>query len=163
MQFLEAPEPTIPGSENPSINPYPGKQRLTFRADGTFKMIIFSDLHFGENPWDTWGPQQDFNSTRLMRAVLSSDKPDYVYVMARCGAPSGFTYTHRRRQRFEWRLDNWRKCVYIHIFLPYLNHSAIDTFKENSTTLIDEIVKPLNEARIPFSSTHGVSLVIHVG
>ncbi|KAF8221591.1 Metallo-dependent phosphatase [Tricholoma matsutake] len=118
MQFLEAPEPTIPGSENPSINPYPGKQRLTFRADGTFKMIIFSDLHFGENPWDTWGPQQDFNSTRLMRAVLSSDKPDYVVL-------NGDLITGE------------------------------NTFKENSTTLIDEIVKPLNEARIPFSSTHG--------
>ena len=32
-----------------------------------------------------------------------------------------------------------------------------DTFRENSTSLIDEIVAPLNEAQIPFSSTHGVS------
>lgn len=32
-----------------------------------------------------------------------------------------------------------------------------DTFRENSTFLIDEIVAPLNEARIPFSSTQGVS------
>lgn len=31
-----------------------------------------------------------------------------------------------------------------------------DTFKENATSLIDEIVAPLNAARIPFSSTHGV-------
>lgn len=38
----------------------------------------------------------------------------------------------------------------------------LDTFKENSTTLIDEIVKPLNEAKIPFSSTHGVSLVVYI-
>jgi hypothetical protein len=33
----------------------------------------------------------------------------------------------------------------------------IDTFRENSTTLIDEIVGPLNKFKIPFSSTHGVS------
>jgi hypothetical protein len=32
-----------------------------------------------------------------------------------------------------------------------------DTFRENSTSLIDEIVAPLNDAQIPFSSTQGVS------
>lgn len=41
---------------------------------------MFSDLHFGENPWDDWGPVQDINSLRLMRTVLSSEKPDFVYV-----------------------------------------------------------------------------------
>ncbi|KAF8877188.1 hypothetical protein BD779DRAFT_1558550 [Infundibulicybe gibba] len=30
-----------------------------------------------------------------------------------------------------------------------------DTFKENATALIDEIVAPLNSAKIPFSSSHG--------
>jgi len=30
-----------------------------------------------------------------------------------------------------------------------------DTFKQNSTKLIDQIVGPLNEAGMPFSSTHG--------
>ncbi|KAG6829501.1 hypothetical protein H0H87_011234 [Tephrocybe sp. NHM501043] len=30
-----------------------------------------------------------------------------------------------------------------------------NTFRENSTTLIDQIVGPLNEAKVPFSSTHG--------
>ena len=32
-----------------------------------------------------------------------------------------------------------------------------DTFRENSTSLIDEIVAPFNEARVPFSSTQGAS------
>lgn len=63
-----------------NIDPYPGKPRVTFRPDGTFKITIFSDLHFGENPWDAWGPEQDVNSTRLMRTVLSDEKPDYVSV-----------------------------------------------------------------------------------
>jgi hypothetical protein len=75
----EAPESNT--GKNSGIDPYHGKRRLTFRADGTFKMTVFSDLHFGENPWDDWGPQQDVNSTRLMRAVLTSEKPDYVSVM----------------------------------------------------------------------------------
>ena len=60
------------------LDPYPTKPKITFREDRTFKITVFSDLHFGENPWDAWGPQQDVNSTRLMRTVLSSEKPDYM-------------------------------------------------------------------------------------
>lgn len=62
------------------MNPYADKPRLTFRKDGTFKVTVFSDLHYGENPWDAWGPQQDVNSTQLMNTVLTSEKPDYVFV-----------------------------------------------------------------------------------
>ena len=62
------------------LDPYPTKPRITFRADGTFKITVFSDLHYGENPWDAWGPQQDANSTELMRIVLADEKPDYVCV-----------------------------------------------------------------------------------
>ncbi|KAJ8073392.1 hypothetical protein PM082_011667 [Marasmius tenuissimus] len=101
-----------------ALNPYPDKPKLTFRPDGTFKITVFSDLHFGENPWDTWGPEQDANSTRLMKTVLPDEKPDYVVL-------NGDLITGE------------------------------NTFRENSTTLIDEIVGPLVEARIPFSSTHG--------
>lgn len=64
-----------------NLNPYPNKPRLTFKCDGTFKLTVFSDLHYGENPWDDWGPEQDFNSTRLMRRVLKDEKPDYVYAI----------------------------------------------------------------------------------
>lgn len=101
-----------------TLNPYPGKPTLTFRKDGTFKVTVFSDLHFGENPWDAWGPEQDANSTRLMKRVLRDEKPDYV-------ALNGDLITG----------DN--------------------TFKENSTKLIDEIVGPLNAVKVPFSSTYG--------
>lgn len=37
--------------------------------------------------------------------------------------------------------------------------SNLDTFRENSTTLIDEIVAPLNKFKIPFSSSHGVRIL----
>ncbi|KAG2750503.1 Metallo-dependent phosphatase [Suillus brevipes Sb2] len=102
----------------PSLNPYPDKPRLTFSSSGTFKLTVFSDLHYGENPWDDWGPEQDANSTRLMRSVLAAEKPDYVVL-------NGDLITGE------------------------------NTFRENSTTLIDRIVVPLNEAKIPFSSTQG--------
>ncbi|KAH9918748.1 Metallo-dependent phosphatase [Epithele typhae] len=86
--------------------------------DGTFKITVFSDLHYGENPWDDWGPIQDINSTTLMNTVLSSEAPDYVVL-------NGDLITGE------------------------------NTFRENSTTLIDAIVAPLNSFKIPFSSTHG--------
>ncbi|ESK86704.1 calcineurin-like phosphoesterase [Moniliophthora roreri MCA 2997] len=100
------------------LNPYPTKPKLTFRADGTFKVTVFSDLHFGENPWDTWGPEHDANSVQLMKSVLQDEKPDYAVL-------NGDLITGE------------------------------NTFRENSTTLIDEIVGPLNDAKVPFSSTHG--------
>ncbi|KAL0571027.1 hypothetical protein V5O48_010934 [Marasmius crinis-equi] len=101
-----------------TLNPYLDKPKLTFRPDGTFKVTVFSDLHYGENPWDSWGPEQDANSTRLMKTVLPDERPDYVVL-------NGDLITGE------------------------------NTFRENSTTLIDEIVAPLNAAKIPFSSTHG--------
>ena len=69
-----------PQSDDFNLNPYPDKPRLTFKEDGTFNITVFSDLHYGENPWDAWGPQQDVNSTILMNTVLTSEKPDYVWV-----------------------------------------------------------------------------------
>ncbi|TEB31884.1 Metallo-dependent phosphatase [Coprinellus micaceus] len=102
------------------LDPYPalGKPRLTFKPDGTFKITVFSDLHFGENPWDDWGPQQDVNSLKLMNKILPDEKPDYAVI-------NGDLITGE------------------------------NTFKENATTLIDQIVGPFNAAGVPFSTTHG--------
>ncbi|KAK0439343.1 Metallo-dependent phosphatase [Armillaria borealis] len=63
-----------------NLNPYPDKPRITFRPDGTFKITVFSDLHFGEGPETIWGPEQDSNSTRLMRKVLPEEKPDFAVI-----------------------------------------------------------------------------------
>ena len=51
-----------------------------------------ADLHYGENPWDAWGPEQDFNSTRLMNIVLPDEKPDYVSV-SYSTPPSSHSYS----------------------------------------------------------------------
>ncbi|KAI0766316.1 Metallo-dependent phosphatase [Irpex lacteus] len=102
----------------PQLDPYPTQPRITFRSDGTFKLTVFSDLHYGENAWDTWGPEQDVHSSNLMKTVLADEKPDFVVL-------NGDLITGE------------------------------NTFKENSTVYIDEIVNNLNEAQIPFSSTYG--------
>lgn len=49
------------------------RPRLELRNSKTFKLAIFSDLHFGEDEHTLWGPEQDVNSTRVMRAVLDAE------------------------------------------------------------------------------------------
>jgi hypothetical protein len=51
---------------------------LRFNANGTFQISIFEDLHFGENAWDSWGPQQDINSVKVINSVLDRESPDLV-------------------------------------------------------------------------------------
>lgn len=46
--------------------------------DSPFKIAIFADLHFGEDAWTDWGPQQDVNSIRVMSNVLDQEHPDFV-------------------------------------------------------------------------------------
>ncbi|KAF9525412.1 Metallo-dependent phosphatase-like protein [Crepidotus variabilis] len=62
-----------------NLNPYPDK-RLTFKQDGTFKLTVFSDLHFGENPWEAWGPQHDAASVQLFHDILGTESPDFAVI-----------------------------------------------------------------------------------
>ncbi|XP_002988005.2 LOW QUALITY PROTEIN: probable inactive purple acid phosphatase 16 [Selaginella moellendorffii] len=47
-------------------------------ATGKFKIVAFADLHFGENAWENWGPEQDRKSDRVMSYILDAEKPDLV-------------------------------------------------------------------------------------
>ncbi|KAJ5660491.1 hypothetical protein N7507_006942 [Penicillium longicatenatum] len=51
---------------------------LKFAKDGTFQISVLEDLHFGENAWDTWGPEQDVNSVAVINRVLNAESPDLV-------------------------------------------------------------------------------------
>ena len=66
-------------------------------------------------------------------------------------------------QRVEWRSHHRRKSVCTCKGFDQRPTSSTATFLDNSTLYIDQIVGPLNDARIPFSSTHGVCLhlVLH--
>lgn len=63
-----------------ALNPYPLKPRVVFRQDGSFKLTVFGDLHFGENPWDDWGPEADRKSVKVMTDMLELEKPDFVAI-----------------------------------------------------------------------------------
>ncbi|TKA25886.1 hypothetical protein B0A50_05641 [Salinomyces thailandicus] len=51
---------------------------LRFTSDGTFQISIFEDLHFGENAWDEWGPQQDIDSVTVMNEILDAESQQLV-------------------------------------------------------------------------------------
>ena len=42
--------------------------------------VVFVYVSLGEAEDLTWGPEQDVNSTRVMRRALSADRPDYVVI-----------------------------------------------------------------------------------
>ncbi|WP_409342431.1 metallophosphoesterase family protein [Paenibacillus sp. MBLB4367] len=48
-------------------------KKLHFREDGTFKIVQFTDIHWGEK-----GEEADLQSRRLMELVLDAEKPDLV-------------------------------------------------------------------------------------
>ncbi|KAL5339655.1 Metallo-dependent phosphatase-like protein [Aspergillus crustosus] len=49
---------------------------LKFREDGTFQISIFEDLHYGENAWDSWGPENDLKSVTVINQILDNETPD---------------------------------------------------------------------------------------
>ncbi|KAI2780227.1 Metallo-dependent phosphatase [Daldinia loculata] len=61
-----------------SVNSTGSLGPLTFKSDGTFQISIFEDLHFGENAWDQWGPQQDINSVKVINKILEAESPGLV-------------------------------------------------------------------------------------
>lgn len=63
----------------------------------------------------------------------------------------------------ERRLDHWREYVWLFQSLHvWLRGGLIDTFRENSTLLIDEIMSPINDVGVKFSSTYGVCTFVTV-
>ncbi|KAL1881292.1 hypothetical protein Daus18300_001145 [Diaporthe australafricana] len=112
---LQAVLPTSYATSSSSSNPF---GPLKFRDDGTFQISIFEDLHFGENAWDSWGPQQDINSVKVINQILDNESPQLVVL-------NGDLITGE------------------------------NTFKENSTTYVDQIVGPLVSRNLTWASTYG--------
>ncbi|KAF7298608.1 Metallo-dependent phosphatase-like protein [Mycena indigotica] len=58
------------------------QRKLVFDKTGSFKVVSFSDMHFGERAgdgsWAAWGPEHDAATQKVHAAVLDKEKPDYV-------------------------------------------------------------------------------------
>jgi len=50
---------------------------VRFNQDGSLKIVQFTDLHYGDRPAGV-GPENDFNSTQVMRDILDWEHPDFV-------------------------------------------------------------------------------------
>lgn len=94
------------------------QHKLQLTTSNVFTLVIFSDLHFGEEEHG-WGIDQDINSTRVMNAVLDAEEA---------------------------------------IDLVVLNGDLItgeNTFQENSSDYVSQIVAPMRDRAIPWASTYG--------
>ncbi|KAH7033587.1 Metallo-dependent phosphatase-like protein [Microdochium trichocladiopsis] len=78
-QFVLESSSTHP--TQPVPNSHPAHQPLRFKSDGTFQISIFEDLHFGENAWDSWGPQQDLASIGVINSLLDSEPATDLVVL----------------------------------------------------------------------------------
>lgn len=54
------------------------RRSLRFAKDGTFQISIFEDLHYGENAWESWGPQQDISSEVVINEILDVESQQLV-------------------------------------------------------------------------------------
>ncbi|KAI8813936.1 Metallo-dependent phosphatase-like protein [Cladochytrium replicatum] len=66
-----------------SVAPRAGvtKPRLRLNDRGEFKISLFADLHFGEEPSLDWGPAQDISTLNCLRTLLSLEEPDFVVLL----------------------------------------------------------------------------------
>ncbi|KAG6551433.1 hypothetical protein Mapa_007079 [Marchantia paleacea] len=55
-----------------------GKPHLQIDKDKPFKIALMADLHYGENAWTDWGPQQDVNSNFVQDYIIDVERPDFV-------------------------------------------------------------------------------------
>jgi len=65
---LKPEEPTLNNHTQPLVR---------FNSNGTLKIVQFTDLHYGQFP-ATHGPEDDLNSTRVIRDILAMENPDFV-------------------------------------------------------------------------------------
>jgi hypothetical protein len=54
---------------------------LRLDANGSFKLTVFSDLHFGEAEDTLWGPEQDVKSAKVINSVLDSENTTSLVVL----------------------------------------------------------------------------------
>ncbi|KYQ89102.1 metallophosphoesterase domain-containing protein [Tieghemostelium lacteum] len=66
---------TITIVENVELNYLNNVNTLYFNENSQFKIIQFTDLHYGEGESTDWGPEQDINSTRVMNTILDFESP----------------------------------------------------------------------------------------
>ncbi|OMO86113.1 hypothetical protein COLO4_21308 [Corchorus olitorius] len=105
------------------------------RAGSPFKMALFADLHFGEDAWTEWGPQQDVNSIKAMSSVLDSETPANNIPIANAslywdqalsptrsrGIPWASVFGNHDDAPFEWPMEWFSASGIPQLVCPMLN------------------------------------------
>ena len=66
-----------------------GKPQLKFNANGKFKMVQFTDIHFGEDEPD------DLDNMRLISDIIEQEKPDLAIITG--DVVSGYAWDQKTR------------------------------------------------------------------
>jgi len=61
------------------------KQNLRLKSSGEFKIVQFTDLHFGENPDSDWGPRQDKETKIALHRLLELEDASTVDLVVLSG------------------------------------------------------------------------------
>jgi hypothetical protein len=95
-----------------NIEAYPPSSPLRFKPDGTFKILQFTDLHFGS--YDS----EDMLTTQVMETLLDIEEPDlvimtvqeknYYHSLYKGDSVSGYAWDQHTRG---WTASQWQKVT----------------------------------------------------
>mmetsp|Transcript_54360 Transcript_54360/g.116077 ORF Transcript_54360/g.116077 Transcript_54360/m.116077 type:complete len:419 (+) Transcript_54360:92-1348(+) len=81
------------------------KPILKVQEDGTFKLALFCDMHYGE------GSDKDVKSSNFQQTLLSLEKPNFVVIdgdaSSNYASPLACKLPHQQEACKEWFLQNW--------------------------------------------------------
>jgi predicted MPP superfamily phosphohydrolase len=77
-----------------------GNKTLTFNAKGKFKMVQFTDIHFGE------GDETDAQNQKLITDILEQENPDFVIISG--DVVSGYAWDGKTKP---WAAVQYAKMV----------------------------------------------------
>jgi len=124
---------------------------LTFRPDGTFKIVQFTDLHFGEDP------VKDLNSTIVQARILKEEKPDLVIMTG--DSVSGYAWNGTTQG---WFAERWAQLTSPMMNLHYRWAFAIGNHDDEADLDREQIIAldrsyPLSLTEFGPTSIHGAS------
>jgi hypothetical protein len=77
-----------------------GERKLHFNSDGTFKVVQFTDLHFGSDY------NEDLHTLAVQGTILTNEKPDLMIITG--DLVSGYMWNGRDK---DWFYHHWRQLV----------------------------------------------------
>lgn len=117
------------------------EQKLRFASDGTFRITVFSDTHFGEGMWHQPLPPKNHRNTQDLVQNKTASHQSF-------GAQNDAQSVEVMRKVL--KAENQQLVV--------LNGDLItgdDAISDKVTDFLDQIVAPINEAGLPWASTYG--------